>query len=225
MKNNSNPSAAAIATAEESNLIHRQNDDDYDDSEDDQVMQPTGSSQQTQQLMSQQSSSSSNNKNEFGDISPHPIDVLSHFVIISDASVKTPKYRCKCCKYEFTASSTTRLKQHIMGYDVYSNEATPKKIVKDIKECTNPYLPLKEALIIEFNNNRIHKRSRESIIGSDDGGMNGDSNYHQTPKSNRKKSRHSELPKTPIGSWNGKFSACSSVLGYFSVCGFLFLCL
>jgi hypothetical protein len=203
MKNNNNPSAAAIATAEESNLIHRRADDDYDDS-DDEVMHTTGSSsQQTQQLMNNQSSSS-NNKNEFGDISPHPIDVLSHFVIISDASVKTPKYRCKCCKYEFTASSTTRLKQHIMGYDVYSNEATPKKIVKDIKECTNPYLPLKEALIIEFNNNRIHKRSRENVLGSEDGNGVMNESYHQTPKSNRKKPRHSELPKTPIGSWNGK---------------------
>jgi hypothetical protein len=138
---------------------------------------------------------------DYSDISPHAIDVLSHFTIISDSTVKTPKYRCKCCKYEFTASSTTRLKQHIMGYDIYASD-TPKKVVKDIKECPNPFIPLKDNLIHEYNNNKLHKRPREdrmSGVGTDqDGEM-------QIPKSGRKKARHSEIPKTPVNiTWNGK---------------------
>lgn len=149
---------------------------------------------------------------EFSDISAHPLEVLSHFIVISDSNIKTPKYRCKCCKYEFTASSTTRLKQHIMGYEVYTND-TPKKIVKDIKECSNPYPPLKEALIAEFNTNRAHKRPRESHIhidGEEGGTLN-------TPhKSSKKKPRNSEANKTPgTVTWN---EASISAREYGEVC-------
>jgi hypothetical protein len=182
MKNNSSAIQAATAGSDEKEKNVR--DEDYDESDDEEE-------------------APINNK-DYADISAHPIDVLSHFTIISDNSVKTPKYRCKCCKYEFTASSTTRLKQHIMGYDVYSND-TPKKVVKDIKECIHPYAPLKDALIAEFNNNKLHKRPRASA--EDRLSSGGDEEFAATPKSApRKKARVSEVPKiTSSISWNGNW--------------------
>lgn len=186
MKNNSSSGVATTAINEASTLVGKESSKAHDDYASDDSDEEVGVEASALK--------------EFTDISPHPMEVLSHFIVVSDGSVKTPKYRCKCCKYEFTASSTTRLKQHIMGYEVYAHE-TPKKVVKDIKECSNPFGPLKDALIVEFNNNRAHKRPRESTIGPIDADGDG---ALQTPKNGRKKVRgNGDLPKAPI-TWNGK---------------------
>lgn len=93
------------------------------------------------------------------DISSIPQEVFSHFFRINDDQTKSNRYQCKVCNYVFTASSSTRLKQHVMGYGVMGD----KKYIRDIRECTNPFPPLKEALVNDYlNNAKTPKRKKEA---------------------------------------------------------------